>query len=928
MDQARASAGRRLVEDVAVIGKAIGPYQILAKLGEGGMGEVYRATDSQLKRAVAIKVLSAAVAADADRLARFQREAEVLASLNHPNIAAIYGLERTESLTALVMELVEGPDLSDVIVRGPIALADTLFIARQIAEALEAAHEQGIIHRDIKPQNIKVRADGTVKVLDFGLAKASDPTASFDSMNSPTMTGRATHVGMILGTAAYMAPEQARGREVDRRADIWAFGTVLYEMLTGRRAFDGEDTTDLIVAVVTKEPDWSRLPADTPAALRRLLMRCLKKDPKARLRDIGEARVQIDELIAGTSEPMVAAVSAAGPSAAPSTSSLSRVLPWSVAAVALAIVSVLLWSPSRAPVVATAPLQLTPLSFEPGGNLHGVWSPDGKAVAFGARQKDTDLFQVYVRHLDSPVATQITSHPAGVAELIQWTSNGKIVFVSLRPMGIWSVSPVGGEPEPWATSGPNAMAGLDSPVLPSTAPPIAVSRDGTTAALYFRGPDGVVSVWILPRDGPPQAYAPAPFASRQSFNAPVVKFSPDGRQLLLVRNAGAGEETWLMPYPADASNPPRRVLETLPAVRGTPTFSWLPDNRHVMLSARSGAAAEQLYLADTTSGAFAALPSGTTRQRWPAVSPDGDRLSFVEQTIERDIVSMNLVTRVVSPVIATQRAEQMPAWASEAAVLAYVTDRNGDDEIWRHVPGEPDRPLVTPRDFPPNTTRGFMAPALSPDGTRVIYRRLQFESQGELWISAVAGGPPVRLLNSDGPGQSNPGSWSHDGKWYVFRQELDGRQSVHKVKTTGGAAPERLSPDFRRSGTWVPVWSPANEWIVYPDAGIKLVSPDGKTIRTLSSVEAVACTFSPDGKLVYSIRQPAPFGPLTLFSINVESGRETTIASLPREYLPAATFNPSLRLSWTPDRNSLTFATAKTTTNLWLMDGVSRVRVQ
>jgi Tol biopolymer transport system component len=395
-----------------------------------------------------------------------------------------------------------------------------------------------------------------------------------------------------------------------------------------------------------------------------------------------------------------------------------------------------------------------------------------------------------------------------------------------------------------------------------------------------------------------------------------------------VRNAGAGEETWLMPYPADVSTPPRRVLDGMPAFRGTPTFSWLPDNRHVVLSVLQGSAPQQLYLADTASGTFTTLSSGTTHQRWPAVSPDGGRLVFADQTLERDIVSMDLATRAVSPVIATQRAEQMPAWASQTAVMAYVTDRNGEDEIWRHVPGEPDRPLVTSRDFPPNTTRGFMAPALSHDGTRVIYRRLQFASQGELYISALAGGPPVRLLSSDGPGHSNPGSWSPDGKWYVFRQEFDGRQSVFKVKTTGGAEPERLSPDFRRWGTWVPVWSPTNEWIVYPDAGIKLVSPDRKTIRTLSSVDAVVCTFSADGTLVYALRQPVPFGPLHLFSISVASGQETMIASLPREYLPVASFNPSLRLSLTPDGKSLTFATAKTTTNLWLMDGVSGVTIR
>jgi serine/threonine protein kinase len=247
-------------------GTRLGPYEVVAQIGVGGMGEVYKATDTNLKRAVALKVLPASVAADTERLARFQREAEVLAALTHPNIAAIYGLERSGATTALVMELVEGDDLSQRIARGAIPIDDALPIAKQIAEALEAAHEHGIIHRDLKPANIKVRADGTVKVLDFGLAKAMDPPASSPNVTqSPTITTPAmTQAGMILGTAAYMSPEQARGKTVDRRADIWAFGAVVFEMLTGKRAFPGEDITDTIVSVVSKEPDFNALPAPTP----------------------------------------------------------------------------------------------------------------------------------------------------------------------------------------------------------------------------------------------------------------------------------------------------------------------------------------------------------------------------------------------------------------------------------------------------------------------------------------------------------------------------------------------------------------------------------------------------------------------------------------------------------------------------------------
>ena len=286
-------------------GTRLGPYEILSAIGAGGMGEVYRATDSNLKRSVAIKVLPASVAGDADRLARFRREAEVLAALNHPNIAAIYGLERAGDMTALVMELVEGEDLSQRIARGAIPIDEALPIAKQIAEALEAAHEQGIIHRDLKPANIKVRADGTVKVLDFGLAKALDPHSALPAgaalANSPTITSPAamTAAGVILGTAPYMAPEQARGKSVDKRADVWAFGVVLLEMLTGRRAFGGEETSDVLASVLRQDVDWTMLPAATPPRLRRLLGRCLDRDVKQRLRDIGEARIELEGVAQG-----------------------------------------------------------------------------------------------------------------------------------------------------------------------------------------------------------------------------------------------------------------------------------------------------------------------------------------------------------------------------------------------------------------------------------------------------------------------------------------------------------------------------------------------------------------------------------------------------------------------------------------------------
>src|SRR5437868_336380 len=282
-------------------GVRLGSYTILSSLGSGGMGEVYRARDSKLGRDVAIKVLPELFANDGDRLARFEREAKVLASLNHPNIAQIYGVEDSGGGSALVMELVEGQTLAELLraSAGARALSvdDALPIAKQIAEALEAAHDQGVIHRDLKPANVKVRADGTVKVLDFGLAKALEPSvpSSASAMMSPTISIHGTQAGLILGTAAYMSPEQARGKPADRRADIWAFGVVLFEMLAGRRPFDDGDVSDTLAGILKSEPAWQALPGDTPFALSRLLRRCLQKDPRQRLQHIGDARLEIDE---------------------------------------------------------------------------------------------------------------------------------------------------------------------------------------------------------------------------------------------------------------------------------------------------------------------------------------------------------------------------------------------------------------------------------------------------------------------------------------------------------------------------------------------------------------------------------------------------------------------------------------------------------
>src|SRR5213594_1150779 len=289
------------------IGTTLGLYEVVAAIGAGGMGEVYRARDTKLGRSVAVKVLPDALAADADRIARFEREAKALAALNHPHIAALYGMEESDGRHFLIMELVEGETLAERLQRGAMPVEEALKIAHQIVEALEAAHERGIIHRDLKPANVKVTPDDTVKVLDFGLAKVfTNEAPDADQSHSPTLI-KGTQAGMILGTAAYMSPEQAKGKAVDKRSDIWAFGCVLFEMLTGKQTFSGETLTDTLASVVRAEPEWDMLPATTPGAVRKLLRRCLTKDPRLRLRDIGEARIAIEQIKAGEEPPAVSA---------------------------------------------------------------------------------------------------------------------------------------------------------------------------------------------------------------------------------------------------------------------------------------------------------------------------------------------------------------------------------------------------------------------------------------------------------------------------------------------------------------------------------------------------------------------------------------------------------------------------------------------
>ncbi|HXV61703.1 MAG TPA: protein kinase, partial [Vicinamibacteria bacterium] len=406
-------------------GMKIGAYEIRGTIGAGGMGEVYRARDTKLDRDVAVKTLPESFASDPERVSRFEREAKVLATLNHPHIAQVYAVEETLNGSVIVMELVEGDDLSTRLSRGVLPAAEALALARQIAEALEAAHERGIVHRDLKPANVKVTPEGNIKILDFGLAKNVETTASGSGSisESPTLAARGTALGVILGTAAYMAPEQARGKPVDRRADIWAFGAVLYEMLTGRRPFEGDDVTEVLARVIEREPDLDGIPKETPVAIRHLVARCLTKDPRQRLRDIGEARVTLDDVISGRHDDEAApGVAAPGPSTG------SRLLPWSLVAV-LAVLSLYLLA-RPVPTTATRDATLSvSLNLPPNVEFYSSHSlsSDGSVASFiGVRE---GVRQIYIRHLDSFEMTAVPGSESATVATVS-PDGSRVAFVN------------------------------------------------------------------------------------------------------------------------------------------------------------------------------------------------------------------------------------------------------------------------------------------------------------------------------------------------------------------------------------------------------------------------------------------------------------------------------------------------------------------
>ena len=548
-------------------GRRIGHYEILTALGAGGQGEVYRARDAKLGRDVAIKILPGLFTSDPDRLTRFEREARVLASLNHSHIGAIYGVEEADGVRALVLELVEGDTLNDRMARGPVPPAEALAIASQIADALDAAHEKGIVHRDLKPANIQITPDGVVKVLDFGLAKVAFGDASPDLTESPTVTVGGTQKGVILGTAAYMSPEQARGQIVDKRTDIWAFGCVLYEMLTGRTPFARDTLTDTLAAIVEQEPDWTVLPAATPVTVSRLLQRCVDKDLKRRLRDIGDARIEIEDARSRTSS-----IESVQPAVLdPAGLRWRRTAFAAMATLALVAAGVTIRLPKdgRA-IVAMGPSAqtiATQLTNYGGTEAAGALSPDGRSFVFVSDHGGTT--DIWLRQVSGGEPIRLTNDTVEEGDLAYAPDGDSVYFTRFdaNGTGIWRTGVLGGVPRK---------------VLDNAQKP-ALSRDGRSLAYVnsatpnLRGGAWEIVLSGLSGGGSRTLVRGIP----AGLGPPRLAWSPDGRWIAYMTGALFGP---LSMFVVDVDTGQQRQITQLPPgtiESGQP--AWLPDSRHLVV---------------------------------------------------------------------------------------------------------------------------------------------------------------------------------------------------------------------------------------------------------------------------------------------------------------------------------------------------------
>ncbi len=791
------------------VGARFGPYAVTGAVGSGGMGEVYRARDTRLGRDVAIKVLPASVADDPERRARFEREARILAALNHSNIAAVFGVEDAGGTRALIMELVEGPTLQDVIASSShtagMSLDDSLPIARQIAEALEAAHRAGVVHRDLKPANIKVRSDGTVKVLDFGLAKAlaagQDPSlaAEGDLANSPTITSPAmTQQGVILGTAAYMSPEQARGKTVDKRADLWAFGCVLFEMLTGRRAFTGDTVTDVLASVVRAEPDWACLPTNTPRPIRTLLRRCLTKEPAQRLADASTARLEIDDARTepGDAERQPSTVRSRG----------REWLAWAVttAMTIVAVVAVAVGLRRPAPSTTVGPQ----VRFEMDAAEDGVVSPDGTAILYPARNGNSESW--FIRTLASGASRPL----AGMNEVYTafWSPDGRaIAFLAEQKLkridaATGTVQTLADAPTPRGGSwGPDgtilfspggngpiyripATGGTAEPVTELT-PPQASHRhpiwlpDGRHFLFYVLGPAGVRGEYLA-------SLGDKRTTRLLDTDGPGAFADPD--RVLFFR------EGVLYVQRLDLANA-RMIGDAVPVASGFQINETAPPR---VSASRTGVIAfmidpevsVQLQWIDRTGKPLQKIGEPVTNVIDGALSPDGRTIALAR--LEKSDTFLWLMD-VSRGTLSRFTNGSRPAWSPDSTRIGFNSSRDGFGRIyWQRVG------VNAPAELAFKSSEAQNMVDWSHEGDRLVFSSQSANNARDLWIVPIAGADRTPMPIVQTRAEERGGSISPDGKWFAYESNETGSMAVFVRRFPAGERAWRVSTGEGTAPFW------------------------------------------------------------------------------------------------------------------------------
>lgn len=882
-------------------GYRLGSYEIVAPLGAGGMGEVYLARDARLAREVAVKVLPEAFLADRERLARFDREAHLLASLNHANVAAIYGFEEANGLRFLVLELVPGETLAERFARGPLELDEALPLFRQIAEALESAHEKGIVHRDLKPANIKVTPAGKVKVLDFGLGKVFEKEgAPSDVSRSPTITHGATHQGVILGTAAYMSPEQARGKPVDKRTDIWSFGCVLFEALTGHRGFDGDTATDVMASVLTREPDWNALPVSTPARVRYLLRRCLQKDPERRLHDIADARLEIEEAVV---EPSI------GEPAAPAGPRGARWIGLAGAAAAGALIaSLLAWRLPRTDRAA-APAQVTRLArlTHPTARTEWpAWSPDGSLLAYASDRSGN--FEIYVRRGETGQDVNVTNDPGQDIQPSISPDGNSIAFISTRSSRSGLIKIGGALARNARTYGGDLWV---APVLGGAARRLAPDANSPSwrpdgkGILYVSGPENRRTILeVSPNGGGPRVVWSG---GKSNYEIVRLASSPDGRWVSFETQL---EGIFLMPA---AGGEPHSLLTGF-------SHAWDGSSRriHFVSLDPQGGSRVQFAQIDSASGSVAGDPTTVSLMigsLWDlAVSRDGLQIAVAEEAGSRNLTRLQLDAGGGAPAgpeepLSTGRVtDAYPAISPDGRRVAYSSDVLGRTEIWilELESGQRSRLLLPGEDLLQ------VSPVWSPDGRRLMLSRLLPNRIYSIWAAAVDGSGAEEIIRGEREGVVGSVDVTRDGRTVFFSKAAHGYQQVFALDLQTRQLTQLTdSPDSK----FDLVLSPDGRWLAVAankDGVVQLFrmpASGGPMQQLTTGFERMRHPFySPDGRWIYI--QPSH---RNIYRVPAEGGRLEQVTHFP----DAGLFLEEPAIS--PDGRYLYYCRGNGGSSLWLM---------